>query len=137
MTAEEEKRACGTSTLAITATCRLIYLEAIDLYYANHIFKCCVITWLPDFLDSFGTANINIISEIRYHGHAGAELYTLEQMPGLRTLKVVLGFYCSECEGHHHQIRRRECEWFGGAGHPNITDLENEISAMNEYLKQI
>ena len=31
----------------------------------------------------------------------------------------------------------RSSEWFGGAGHPNITDLENEISAMNEYLKQI
>ena len=30
----------------------------------------------------------------------------------------------------------RSTEWFDGAEHPNITDFEDEISTMNEYLKQ-
>ena len=162
MTAEQEKRACGTSTLALLATCRLIYLEAVDFYYARNAFECCTTAHLPDFLDSIGTTNLNLISEIRYHAQAGDDMATLEHTPGLRTLKIVSGSQCPDCT--HDQVFIRPSDWFkdaleelwgfcarrpglemigllrlsswaGTGAYPRLRVFEGEIGAMSEYLK--
>lgn len=164
MTAEQEQRAGGTSTLALTATCRLIYLEAVDVYYASNAFECCTTASLPDFLDSIGTTNMALISEIRFHVRKDDDLATLEQLPRLRILKVVLGSRCPDCKDD--QVRRRSRGWYKNAqaelwsfcsrspnlekirllrastwagfrNYPRLMEFRYEISAMNEYLKQV
>lgn len=164
MTAEEEQRACGTSTLALTATCRVIYLEAVNFYYASNAFECCTTASLPDFLDSIGTESTTLISEIRFHVRDDDDLATLEHMPGLRILEIVLGSRCPDCKDDQATHRPRDwykktleelwsfcsrrpnlekvgllraSSWAGYLGYPRLMEFEYEISTMNEYLKQV
>lgn len=164
MTAEQERHASGTRTLALTATCRLIYLESVNYYYASNAFECCTTANLPGFLDSIGTESTTLISEIQFHVRDDDDLATLEHMPGLKILRIVLGSRCPDCKddqvtGRPHDWYQKSLEelwsfcsrrpnletigllrvssWAGYLAYPRLMDFEYEISAINEYLKQV
>lgn len=82
----------GHSALALTASCRQVYLESISLYYAGNTFECLSQHAFSDFLNDIGTTNGQLVPNIRM---AASNFRYLRQLTGVKSLLITVKDFAS------------------------------------------
>lgn len=82
----------GRSALALTASCRQVYLESISLYYAGNTFECLSQHAFSDFLNDIGTTNRQLVPNIRM---AASNFRYLRQLTGVKSLLITVKDFAS------------------------------------------
>ncbi len=79
------KALSGHSALALTASCRQVYLESVSLYYAGNAFECVTQGAFSEFLIDIGTTNKNLISNVHI---AACNFRYFRKLPDVKTLTI-------------------------------------------------
>lgn len=82
----------GRSALALTASCRQVYLESVSLYYAGNTFECVSQHAFSEFLNDIGIINKQLVSNIRM---AASNFRYLRQLNGVKSLLITVQDFVS------------------------------------------
>lgn len=83
----------GYSALAIKASCRQVYLEAVSIYYAYNAFECVRQAAFSEFLADIGTTNVRLIANV----HATARHFRyFRRLTEVRSLTIFISDFDSK-----------------------------------------